>query len=233
MRAASVSCSRKMWMARFTHSRCMSPMWRSPEKARTTSSSWPRRTTAFTRLMLTTMAAATLRRFGRLHCSTRRTGRDRERRQCRTPTSAPRTSTRSSVSLAHLPSTPTPTRCMWWEKPRRAAAYFERLHAIDITTGNEKFGGPVAITASVPGNGFGSSGGTLNFDPKWEHNRAGLAALKRVRVRRLRLTRRQRPLARLDHFVQRFQFAANKRVVHGTEWYRSRGVDGRRRAGCG
>ena len=29
--------------------------------------------------------------------------------------------------------------------------FFQRLHALDITTGNEKFGGPVAIQATVPG----------------------------------------------------------------------------------
>ncbi len=52
--------------------------------------------------------------------------------------------------------------------------YVQRLHALDITSGAEKFGGPVAITASVSGTGNGSSGGTLKFDPKWENNRAGL-----------------------------------------------------------
>src|SRR5437667_7052968 len=30
--------------------------------------------------------------------------------------------------------------------------YVQRLHALDITTGNEKFGGPVALSGSVPGN---------------------------------------------------------------------------------
>ena len=52
--------------------------------------------------------------------------------------------------------------------------FIQRLHALDITTGNEKFGGPVTLSASVPGNGNGSSGGTLNWDPKWQHNRASL-----------------------------------------------------------
>jgi hypothetical protein len=53
--------------------------------------------------------------------------------------------------------------------------FFQRLHALDITTGAEKFGGPVTISASVSGTGTGSSGGTLAFDPKMENQRPGLA----------------------------------------------------------
>jgi hypothetical protein len=35
--------------------------------------------------------------------------------------------------------------------------YFQHLHALAITTGVEKFGGPKLITASVPGRGAGRS----------------------------------------------------------------------------
>src|SRR5258707_4889546 len=65
-------------------------------------------------------------------------------------------------------------------KTKENGSYFERLHAIDMTTGNEKSGGPATITASVPGNGNGSVNGTLTFDPKWEHNRAGLLLLNGI-----------------------------------------------------
>ena len=58
--------------------------------------------------------------------------------------------------------------------------YVQRLHALDLTTGAEKFGGPVVIQASVPGTGPGSSGGTLPFDPLHENQRTGLLLLNGV-----------------------------------------------------
>ena len=58
--------------------------------------------------------------------------------------------------------------------------FYQRLYALDITTGAEKFGGPALLSASVPGTGNGSSGGTLNWDPKWENNRASLLLLNGI-----------------------------------------------------
>jgi Chitobiase/beta-hexosaminidase C-terminal domain/Bacterial lectin len=52
--------------------------------------------------------------------------------------------------------------------------YVHRLHALSISNGAEKFGGPITISGSVSGTGNGSSGGVLPFDPKWENQRAGL-----------------------------------------------------------
>jgi hypothetical protein len=50
----------------------------------------------------------------------------------------------------------------------------DQLHALDITTGAEKFGGPVEITATVAGNGTNSSGGSVTFDARTANQRAGL-----------------------------------------------------------
>ncbi|HEX4484974.1 MAG TPA: pyrrolo-quinoline quinone [Terriglobales bacterium] len=56
--------------------------------------------------------------------------------------------------------------------------YFHRLHALDITTGAEKFGGPVAIQASVAGTGVASSGGKIDFQPVIQFQRAALLLSK-------------------------------------------------------
>jgi regulation of enolase protein 1 (concanavalin A-like superfamily) len=58
--------------------------------------------------------------------------------------------------------------------------YVQRLHALDITSGAEKFGGPVVISASVPGTGDGSVGGMISFNALRENQRAGLALVNGV-----------------------------------------------------
>jgi Chitobiase/beta-hexosaminidase C-terminal domain/Legume lectin domain len=56
----------------------------------------------------------------------------------------------------------------------------ERLHALDVTTGAEKFGGPMTISASVPGNGSGGAGTTVPFLPHYANQRPGLLLLNGV-----------------------------------------------------
>src|ERR1039458_439890 len=57
------------------------------------------------------------------------------------------------------------------------STHFQQLHALDLVTGQDKFGGPVSIQGSVPGTGAGSSDGILTFDPLYQHSRAGLLLL--------------------------------------------------------
>jgi len=52
--------------------------------------------------------------------------------------------------------------------------YFHRLHALDLTTGAEKFGGPVPIQASVAGTGTDSVNGTISFVPQTHLQRPAL-----------------------------------------------------------
>jgi chitodextrinase len=52
--------------------------------------------------------------------------------------------------------------------------YVQRLHALDIATGAEKFGGPVVIQATVPGTGTGSANGQLAFNSLRENERTAL-----------------------------------------------------------
>jgi hypothetical protein len=55
--------------------------------------------------------------------------------------------------------------------------YHQRIHALDLTTGTELFGGPTTIQASYPGTGDNSSDGSVVFDPKQYKERPGLLEL--------------------------------------------------------
>ena len=61
------------------------------------------------------------------------------------------------------------------ETSGRTFYYVQRLHALDVATGAEKYGGPVEIHARVKGTGAGSVDGMVSFDPLRELPRAGLA----------------------------------------------------------
>jgi outer membrane protein assembly factor BamB len=61
-----------------------------------------------------------------------------------------------------------------------AGNYHQRLHALDVTTGAEQFGGPQNIQASFPGTGDNSSGGKVVFAPGQYAERAGLLLLNGV-----------------------------------------------------
>jgi hypothetical protein len=59
-----------------------------------------------------------------------------------------------------------------------ADQFKQHLHALAITTGSEKFGGPVEINATVKGTGSGHAGGQIAFDPLRENPRAALLLAK-------------------------------------------------------
>jgi hypothetical protein len=59
-------------------------------------------------------------------------------------------------------------------KSKVAGKIVQYLHALDVKTLAEKFGGPVLINASVAGNGYDASAGLVTFNPMWENQRAAL-----------------------------------------------------------
>lgn len=59
--------------------------------------------------------------------------------------------------------------------------YHQRIHALDLVSGSEEFGGPVEIAASYPGTGKEiNSDGKVIFDPKQHEDRAGLLMVNGV-----------------------------------------------------
>jgi hypothetical protein len=61
-----------------------------------------------------------------------------------------------------------------------SSAYHQRLHALDMTTGTELFGGPTEVQATFPGTGDNSNGTNVIFDPGQYAERAGLLLLNQV-----------------------------------------------------
>jgi hypothetical protein len=58
--------------------------------------------------------------------------------------------------------------------------YYQRIHALNLTTGAELFGGPITIQATYPGTGENSSNGSVVFDPKQYKERPGLLELNGI-----------------------------------------------------
>ncbi len=63
---------------------------------------------------------------------------------------------------------------------KNSSTYFQRLHALDLTTGAELFGGPMNVQATFPGTGDNSSGGVVTFDPKQYKERPGLLLMNGI-----------------------------------------------------
>jgi len=61
-----------------------------------------------------------------------------------------------------------------------AGSFHQRLHALDLATGTEKSGGPVDVSASVPGTGYDSSSGSVSFNPQTQLQRSALALVNGV-----------------------------------------------------
>src|SRR5271167_53603 len=66
-----------------------------------------------------------------------------------------------------------------WSKDS-SGNYHHRIHALDLTTGAELFGGPTEIQATYPGTGDGSQNGYVIFDPGQYKQRTGLLELNGV-----------------------------------------------------
>ena len=56
----------------------------------------------------------------------------------------------------------------------------QRLHALSLVDGSEKFSGPKTISASVPGSGYDASGGVISFNSITAGQRAGLALVNGI-----------------------------------------------------
>ena len=112
-----------------------------------------------------------------------------------------------------------------------SGSYMQRLHALDVTSGAEKFGGPVTIQASYPGTGDNSSGGNVIFDPGQYEERAGLLIAEWDHLHDLDVALRCPPLYGVGHGVQRVDSCANERAQPDAEWQRRRDLDGGNRSG--
>lgn len=62
----------------------------------------------------------------------------------------------------------------------KSGKYFQRIYALDVTSGKELFGGPRVIEASYPGSGDNSVDGKVVFDPHQYEDRAALLLLNGV-----------------------------------------------------
>jgi hypothetical protein len=95
--------------------------------------------------------------------------------------SAPAGTYTANYSVIGTPVIDLPSQTMYLVSSEfQGSTQIHRLHALDITTGAEKFGGPIQIAALVPGTGAESTGGVLAFNSTVELQRPGLLLLNGV-----------------------------------------------------
>lgn len=75
---------------------------------------------------------------------------------------------------------PTTSTLYVLEKGKTNTVFFQRLHALDLATGTEKFSGPVTLAASVPGTGDGSVNGVVSYDSLRQHQRSALLLVSNI-----------------------------------------------------
>jgi outer membrane protein assembly factor BamB len=88
------------------------------------------------------------------------------------------------IGITGTPAIDTTTGTMYlvaktkrYDTVTHTTSFYQTLHALDIKTGQDKVA-PLPITATSPGNGTGSVGGILTFDPLVEGQRSALLLLK-------------------------------------------------------
>ncbi len=79
------------------------------------------------------------------------------------------------VGITGTPVIDSATKTIYFvAKSYQGNKFYQYLHAVDITSGNEKSGSPVLIAGSVPGNGDGSVNNVVSFDPLRGNQRQAL-----------------------------------------------------------
>ncbi len=93
----------------------------------------------------------------------------------------PYTNITYNIGIVGTPVIDSATKTMYFvSRSTNGKNFFQYLHAIDITNGNEQANSPMEITATVAGSGDGSVGNVVAFDPLRGNQRQGLALVNGV-----------------------------------------------------
>ena len=93
----------------------------------------------------------------------------------------PYTDFTSNIGIAGTPVIDTIAQTIYFvARSTNGSNFVQYLHAVNIVTGNEQTGSPVAISASMSGSGDGSVNNVVSFDPRRNNQRQGLTLVNGV-----------------------------------------------------